>query len=218
MINDFCYPVNIINIRQEKTDSHSGLDLGFDSSIDKESYNQDIINPFKGEVIYLKFQSSGGYVVAIYSKEYNMTSEFGHLKKGSIKVKLHDIVETGSIIAKMGNTGHVTGYHLHYGLYKGKLNYSKKENWLNPLRYLVRYPNQIISDKSKDKLKIVQTKIVHDVPDEPLLVHNKKSFSKASEVKGIGLYNGDIVPYYKQDGQYALIDKIREYYVANKYL
>ena len=217
-MNDFCYPVNIINIRQEKTDSHSGLDLGFDSSIDKDSYNQDIINPFKGEVIYLKFQSSGGYVVAIYSKEYNLTSEFGHLKKGSIKVKLHEIVETGSIIAKMGNTGRVTGYHLHYGLYKGKINYNKKENFLNPLRYLIRYPNQIISDKSKDKLKIVQTKIVHDVPDEPLLVHNKKSFSKVSVVKGIELYNGDIVPYFKKDDKYALIDKIKGYYVADKYL
>ena len=78
-------------------------------------------------IIYIKYQTSGGYVVHIYSKELNMTSEFGHLKKGSIKVKLHDIVETGSIIAKMGNTGKVTGYHLHYGLYKGKLNYNKKD-------------------------------------------------------------------------------------------
>ena len=32
----YCYPVNIINIRQEKTDSHMGLDLGWDSRLDKK--------------------------------------------------------------------------------------------------------------------------------------------------------------------------------------
>ena len=214
----FCYPVNIINIRQEKTSSHLGLDLGFDSSIDKNSYNQDIINPFKGEVIYIKYQSTGGYVIHIYSKELNLTSEFGHLKKGSIKVKLHQIVESGEVIAKMGNTGKVSGYHLHYGLYKGKLNYNKKANFLNPMKYLVRYYNQILSDKSKDKLKVLHAKIVRNVPEEPLLVHNKKSFSKASIVKDYKLYNGDIVPLYEIDGKFALIDKVRGYYTSKNYL
>ncbi len=215
---EFCYPVNIINIRQEKTSSHLGIDLGFDSNIDKNSYNQNIINPFKGEVIYIKYQSTGGYVIHIFSKELNLTSEFGHLKKGSIKVKLHQIVESGEIIAKMGNTGKVSGYHLHYGLYKGKLNYNKKANFLNPMKYLVRYYNQILSDKSKDKLKVLHAKIVRNVPEEPLLVHNKKSFSKASIVKDYKLYNGDIVPLYEVDGKFALIDKVRGYYTSKNYL
>ena len=215
---EFCYPVNIINIRQEKTSSHFGIDLGFDSSIDKDSYNQNIINPFKGEVTYIKYQSTGGYVIHIFSKELNLTSEFGHLKKGSIKVKLHQIVESGEVIAKMGNSGKASGYHLHYGLYKGKLNYSKKANFLNPMKYLVRYYNQILSDKSKDKLKVLQAKIVRNVPEEPLLVHNKKSFSKASIVKDYKLYNGDIVPLYEVDGKFALIDKVREYYTSKNYL
>lgn len=215
---EFCYPVNIINIRQEKTSSHFGIDLGFDSSIDKDSYNQNIINPFKGEVTYIKYQSTGGYVIHIFSKELNLTSEFGHLKKGSIKVKLHQIVESGEVIAKMGNSGKASGYHLHYGLYKGKLNYNKKANFLNPMNYLVRYYNQILSDKSKDKLKVLQAKIVRNVPEEPLLVHNKKSFSKASVVKDYKLYNGDIVPLYEVDGKFALIDKVRGYYTSKNYL
>lgn len=215
---EFCYPVNIINIRQEKTSSHFGIDLGFDSSIDKDSYNQNIINPFKGEVTYIKYQSTGGYVIHIFSKELNLTSEFGHLKKGSIKVKLHQIVESGEVIAKMGNSGKASGYHLHYGLYKGKLNYNKKANFLNPMNYLVRYYNQILSDKSKDKLKVLQAKIVRNVPEEPLLVHNKKSFSKASVVKNKKLYNGDIVPLYEVDGKFALIDKVRGYYTSKNYL
>ena len=215
---EFCYPVNIINIRQEKTSSHFGIDLGFDSSIDKNSFNQNIINPFKGEVTYIKYQSTGGYVIHIFSKELNLTSEFGHLKKGSIKVKLHQIVESGEVIAKMGNSGKASGYHLHYGLYKGKLNYNKKANFLNPMKYLVRYYNQILSDKSKDKLKVLHAKIVRNVPEEPLLVHNKKSFSKASIVKDYKLYNGDIVPLYEVDGKFALIDKVRGYYTSKNYL
>ena len=109
---EFCYPVEIINIRQERTSTHYGLDLGWDSRLDKKSYNQNILNPFKGEVIYIKYQSSGGYVIKIYSKEYDLTSEFGHLQKGSIKVKLHQIVEAGEIIARMGATGNANGNHL----------------------------------------------------------------------------------------------------------
>lgn len=214
----YCYPVNIINIRQEKTDSHMGLDLGWDSRLDKNSLNQDIINPFKGEVIYIKYQNSGGYVVQIYSKELNLTSEFGHLKKGSIKVKLHQIVGTGEVIAKMGSTGKSNGNHLHYGLYKGKLDYKKKKNFLDPLKYLVRYPNQTISGYSLDKLKIIQAKIVRNIPSEPLLVHDKKDFKESSVVKGIGLYNGQTVPLYEVDGSFALIDKVRKYYTSSKYL
>ena len=214
----YCYPVNIINIRQEKTDSHMGLDLGWDSRLDKNSFNQDIINPFKGEVIYIKYQTTGGYVVQIYSKELGLTSEFGHLKKGSIKVKLHQIVGTGEVIAKMGATGKSNGNHLHYGLYKGKLDYKKKKNFLDPLKYLVRYPNQTISGYSLDKLKIIQAKIVRNVPSEPLLVHDEKNFKDSSVVKDVKLYNGQAVPLYEVDGSFALIDKMRKYYTSSKYL
>lgn len=214
----FCYPVEIINIRQEKTESHYGLDLGWDSRLDKKSYNQNILNPFKGEVIYIKYQSSGGYVIQIYSKELNLTSEFGHLQKGTIKVKLHQIVEAGEVIAKMGASGNARGNHLHYGLYDGKLNYYKRSNFLDPLKYLVRYPSQAISEYSKDKLKIVHAKIVKNIPDEPLLVTKKKSWAKTNIVKNMGLYNGDLVPVYKDDGKFVLIDKVKGYYTSSKYV
>lgn len=214
----YCYPVNIINIRQEKSDTHNGLDLGWDSRLDAKSYNQDIINPFKGKVTYIKYQKSGGYVVHIYSKELNLTSEFGHLKKGSIKVKLNQIVGSGEVIAKMGNTGNSKGYHLHYGLYKGRLDYKKKKNFIDPLKYLVRYPTQTISSYSKDKLKIIQAKIIRNVPSEPLLVHDAKNFNESSVVKGIGLYNGQAVPVYEDDGTFTMIDKMRKYYTSSRYI
>lgn len=215
---EFCYPVEIINIRQEKTDSHTGLDLGFDTSIDKKSGNQNIYSVFSGEVIYLKVQTKGGYVIGIYNKELNMTAMYAHLLKGSIKFKLHQKVKVNEVIAKMGKSGVANGNHLHFELYKGKIDYSKKKNFLNPLNYLVKCSNKIVSGYSKDKLKIIHTKIIRDVPDEPLLVHNKKSFSKASVVKGFNLYNGNEVPVYKVDGKFALIDKVREYYISSKFI
>ena len=217
-MNYFYYPVNIINIRQEKNDSHMGLDLGWDSRLDKNSFNQDIINPFRGEVIYIKYQNSGGYVVQIYSKELNLTSEFGHLKKGSIKVKLHQIVGAGEVIAKMGATGKCNGNHLHYGLYKGKLDYKKKKNFLDPLKYLVRYPDQTISGYSKDKLKIIQAKIARGIPSEPLLVTKTKNWNKENIVKNLGIYNGQPVPVYEDDGKFVLIDKIKKYYTSSRYV
>lgn len=217
-MNYFYYPVTIINIRQEKTDSHMGLDLGWDSRLDKNSFNQDIINPFRGEVIYIKYQNSGGYVVQIYSKELNLTSEFGHLKKGSIKVKLHQIVGAGEVIAKMGATGKCNGNHLHYGLYKGKLDYKKKKNFLDPLKYLVRYPDQTISGYSKDKLKIIQAKIARGIPSEPLLVTKTKNWNKENIVKNLGIYNGQPVPVYEDDGKFVLIDKIKKYYTSSRYV
>lgn len=217
-MNYFYYPVNIINIRQEKTDSHMGLDLGWDSRLDKNSFNQDIINPFRGEVIYIKYQNSGGYVVQIYSKELNLTSEFGHLKKGSIKVKLHQIVGAGEVIAKMGATGKANGNHLHYGLYKGKLDYKKKNNFLDPLKYLVRYPDQTISGYSKDKLKIVQAKIARGIPSEPLLITKAKNWNKENILKNEGIYNGQPVPVYEDDGKFVLIDKIKKYYTSSRYV
>lgn len=217
-MNLYYYPVNIINIRQEKTDKHMGLDLGWDSRLDKNSFNQDIINPFKGEVIYIKYQTSGGYVVQIYSKELNLTSEFGHLKKGSIKVKLHQIVGDGEVIAKMGATGKANGNHLHYGLYKGKLDYKKKKNFLDPLKYLVCYPNQAISGYSLDKLKIVQAKIARGIPSEPLLVTKTKNWNKENIVKDLGIYNGQPIPVYEDDGKFVLIDKIKKYYTSSRYV
>ena len=217
-MNLYYYPVNIINIRQEKTDKHMGLDLGWDSRLDKNSFNQDIINPFKGEVIYIKYQTSGGYVVHIYSKELNLTSEFGHLKKGSIKVKLHQIVGAGEVIAKMGGTGKCNGNHLHYGLYKGKLDYKKKNNFLDPLKYLVRYPDQTISGYSKDKLKIIQAKIARGIPSEPLLITKTKNWNKENIVKNLGIYNGQPVPVYEDDGKFVLIDKIKKYYTSSRYV
>ena len=212
------YPVDIINIRQEFTKSHHGLDLGWDSNY-KGSKNQEIKAIADGIVVYNRHQTTGGYVIQIYHPKYGLTSEYGHLLKNSQRVHEGDKVKKGQTIALMGASGICTGNHLHIGLYKGKgVNYKDKTKWINPLEYLVRYKSQAISVNSKDKLKIVDTRIVHGVPSEPLLVHNKKNFLRSSIVKDLGFKNGDEMPCYLIDKSFVLCDKYLGYYSASKYI
>lgn len=209
------YPVNCINIRQGFSSLHHGIDLGWDSSVGKNQYIYAIA---KGIVVYNRKQVSGGYVIGIYHPELDVTSEYGHLLKDSQLVREGMSVVEGQKIAKMGASGVCTGPHLHFGLQKGRGLKYKNVKWLDPIEYLVRYKIQAISERSKDKLKIIHTHLAHGIKDEPLLVHNKKNFLKSSVVKNYNIYNGEEVPVYEIEGAYALIDKIKKYYTASKYV
>lgn len=212
------YPVDIINIRQEYSSKHHGLDLGWDKNF-KGSQNQDIKAVADGVVVYNRKQVTGGYVIGIYHPKYDLTSEYGHLLKNSQRVHEGDNVKKGEVIAKMGASGICTGNHLHFGLQVGRgLVYGKNAKWIDPLIYLVRYKNQAISERSKDKLKIVDTRIVHGVPSEPLLVHNKRNFLRSSIVKNLGFNNGDEMPCYKIDKSFVVCDLYLGYYSASKYI
>lgn len=211
------YPVDIINIRNEFSKKHHGLDLGFDSKF-KGSKNQEIKAVADGVVIYNRHQVTGGYVIHIYHPKYDITSEYGHLLKNSQRVHEGDTVKKGQVIAKMGASGMIKGNHLHAGLYKGRgINY-KEDKWLDPLKYFVRYKKQAVSEYSKDKLKIIETRIVHGVDDPPLLVHNKRNFLRSSIVKNLGFKNGDEIPCYEIDKSFVLVDKYLGYYSASKYI
>ena len=212
------YPVDIINIRQEFSSKHHGIDLGWDSNY-KGSKNQDIKAISDGVVVYNRHQTTGGYVIGIYHPKYNITSEYGHLLKNSQRVHEGDTVKRGQVIARMGCSGICTGNHVHLGLQEGRgLVYGKNAKWIDPLLYLCRFKNQAISVNSKDKLKIVDTRIVHGVPSEPLLVHNKRNFLRSSIVKNLGFNNGDECPCYEIDKSFVLVDKYLGYYSASKYI
>jgi murein DD-endopeptidase MepM/ murein hydrolase activator NlpD len=49
------------------------------------------------------------------------TTRYGHMEKGSLKVKTGQKVEAGTILGVMGNTGASAGRHLHFEIVEGKV-------------------------------------------------------------------------------------------------
>ncbi|MFN3550557.1 MAG: M23 family metallopeptidase [Endomicrobiia bacterium] len=79
-----------------------------------------------GIVIFVGWQEGYGKVILI-EHEFGYTTVYGHLSV--FKVKKGQKVLRGEIIGLMGNTGTVTGPHLHYEIWKdGKLQ--------NPIKYV----------------------------------------------------------------------------------
>ena len=194
---------------------HYGVDFGYYSSGNE---NQPVYAADDGVVIYNRHQISGGYVIHIlhnYGEGGYYVSEYGHLLKGSQKVKEGTRVRKGQIIARMGKSGVCSGPHLHFGVYRGaKINYNKKANFLDPIRFLNRYTNQVATKDAESR--IYHTRIVEGVKDEPLLVHNQPN-TKKSSVCG-GLNNGDVVEYYGTYNGMAVVNTILGRWTTNKYL
>ncbi len=55
---------------------------------------------------------AGNYVIFRIAPNRYVT--YAHLQNGSIKVRLHDRVRRGDMLARLGNTGNTTGAHLHF--------------------------------------------------------------------------------------------------------
>lgn len=146
----FRYPLNFIGITQGFSNSHKGIDLGW-----HKTHNAPVYAAADGQVIYYKFQKTGGNVIHIKHSN-GFVSEYAHLKDNSIKVKVGDKVKMGQQIANMGATGQYydsdakkwknVPEHLHLGLCKGtKITYTSKDKWVNPIDYLEVYPEQEVS-------------------------------------------------------------------------
>jgi murein DD-endopeptidase MepM/ murein hydrolase activator NlpD len=63
-----------------------------------------------GYYVVLRHQIDGKFYTSLYA----------HLAKGSLKVKVGQKVEPGTVLGKMGATGMVTGKHLHWEIWVGK--------------------------------------------------------------------------------------------------
>lgn len=106
---------------------HHGIDLTSGTSIVATARGKVTAsrNTIKG---YTESQASGNYVTLYHGNGVYTT--YCHMRYGSVKVKVGDIVEAGTVLGTKGTTGYSTGEHLHYGV---KVNGS----WVDPKPYLL---------------------------------------------------------------------------------
>ncbi|MNO15003.1 Murein hydrolase activator NlpD precursor [compost metagenome] len=119
---DFAWPVSGAKMSssygQRWGRTHKGIDL--------VSSNRSILASDDGVVTFAGTKSGYGNCIIIDHKNGYQTL-YGHLSK--ISVKEGEIVEKGSKIGVMGNTGRSTGTHLHFEIHKdGSIQ--------NPMKYL----------------------------------------------------------------------------------
>jgi hypothetical protein len=66
-------------------------------------------------------RAAAGNIIAIKHEVGGVTeySSYGHLKSGSVKVEVGDIVKRGQVIAEVGDTGDSAAVHLHFQINSG---------------------------------------------------------------------------------------------------
>ena len=115
-------------------DGHKGIDMVSD--------DRRIYATCNGTVRVVAYDANGwGQYVSI-GDEKGRRHIFCHLVKGSVKVKAGDRVDRTTVIGTMGDTGNVTGVHLHYQLQQGT-------DVIDPTEYL-GIPNRKGQYHSKD--------------------------------------------------------------------
>lgn len=65
-----------------------------------------------------KFEWDANYILVRHSDD--TLGHYVHLQKGGVKVKIGDTVQAGQLIGLSGNTGHSTGPHLHFAVFKAQ--------------------------------------------------------------------------------------------------
>jgi murein DD-endopeptidase MepM/ murein hydrolase activator NlpD len=114
----------------------------------------DIVTGKKNEKIYavmngrvLKSRKStakgggfGNYIIIrhLIGRKY-YTSLYAHLQDGSSKVKEGQMVKAGDHIATMGDTGYVTGIHLHFEIWRGRTHGWSNDGsgFVEPMKFLL---------------------------------------------------------------------------------
>lgn len=99
------------------TNNHSGIDLisrtlGSDYIV---AFARGLVTETRNTVAgFSESQASGNYVRLKHDGGY--TTEYFHMKKGSVAVQKGQTVERGQVLGYMGATGWVNGAHLHFGV------------------------------------------------------------------------------------------------------
>jgi len=120
---------------------HNGLDIA-------AGYGQPIKAIAEGEIIANgKNDGWGNWVAIRHPDKYNLVSVYAHMSALSF-LQVGTPIKTGQVIGYEGNTGKVTGSHLHLSIYKdfftyvsdkkgGQLYFNYFEGSLNPLNFLL---------------------------------------------------------------------------------
>lgn len=196
------FPVNYINITQfPHSNGDYAVDLGRGDT-KNGGINQPIYACSNGYVKKCEVQPNGGNAMYIdYDNGYR--SCYAHLKSFNVKEK--ERVKEGQLVGIMGNTGKVTGYHLHFALFPitNKIDYGKTN--INPFTVCEVHPNQTLSPstlkdyghlfKYKDNIKYVV-----NVDEEGLNVRKKPNGKIINQI-----YIGDKVTIYEESGSWSRI-------------
>lgn len=116
------FPLKYISFTQ---DLHQGKCLDFGWNSEKGGPNVPVYSCDDGVVKSVENQEKGGNVIYI-EHEDGIVSCYAHLSK--VNVKKNDKVKLGEQIGNMGQTGQVSGPHLHFGLYNKFENRYKNSN------------------------------------------------------------------------------------------
>lgn len=104
-IKNVQYPIEIVKVNQGYAFYHPGVD--FDGNTGDE------VKPFKkGAVLEVGYSNFGYGNAVLIEHENNLTSLYAHLSE--INVEKGELVDTASVVGKVGSTGRSTGAHLHF--------------------------------------------------------------------------------------------------------
>lgn len=120
----FQWPLKEYKLTQKfssfKRPPHLGIDL-------KATVGTPVLSIHSGRVVYAGNKLTGYGNIVIVEHSSHWASLYAHLQK--IKVKTGQTVTQGDVIGTLGNTGRVSGPHLHFELIY-------KQKTVNPLMYL----------------------------------------------------------------------------------
>ena len=139
------YPLNSIGITQYH---HNGkcIDFGWNDKVGK---NQPIYSYADGIIKGIELQPKGGNVIYIEHKDKTV-SIYAHLSK--IFVKKGQKVKLGDKIGNMGETGVVSGAHLHFGIANNYIDRYKNTE-IDVLKACELYEDQEVSENTLKKYK-----------------------------------------------------------------
>ena len=126
-------------------------------------YNKPILAPIDGFIVDLVdgIPDSKAYADMRVSQDSNdvrgnylvIKANYGeycticHIKKGSFKVKIGDLVKQGEEIARVGNSGRTKGAHIHMQVNRGM-------DFFNSEPLIIVFNNILVNNKNKTLIKV----------------------------------------------------------------